>query len=95
MNSYTIRALMDASLFCSQPCILTTFNLDSSDTGRLYQHEQVTREFVTTQFSEIGIELNLDNAISEPALPFSIFLIKCIAVEMMMQLDLDCGPVTC
>ncbi len=94
MNSYTIRTLMDTSLFCKQPCILVTFFLDSSDTYTLEQHEQVIHEIVCTQLAEIGIDVKTDNKNPQDNLPFSINLIINIALEVMLQLDLNCGPVT-
>jgi len=88
MRLYSIRAVMDASLFCPQPCILATFSLNHSDVERLNQHDDTVQAIATSQLSEIDLDLST----TQSSLPVFIRLIKRLTEEMMKRLELDCGP---
>ena len=73
MSLHSVRVLMDTSLFCPKPCVLATYNLDSSDDNTYMQDSKSIQNTATSQLLEIGINLT-DTASSKDSSLLKIFL---------------------
>ena len=92
MSLHSVRVLMDTSLFCPKPCVLATYNLDSSDANTSMQDSKSIQNTAASQLLEIGINLTDTASSKDSSLPAYIRLSINLAEEILQRLDLYCEP---
>ncbi len=83
---------MDASLFCPKPCVLATFDLDSSEHCIDRQAEEAAKKIAIRQLLEIGVDLTYATSSIKSSLPLYIGLSIDLVEAIMRRLDLYCEP---
>lgn len=88
MGLYSVRQLMDASLFSSKPSILVSYNLDASEFALFKAADEPVNKAVSAQLNNLGLDLSMGQLQISAEFPEAIRLINQISISLLQRVDL-------